>query len=734
MLIPTGTSGPPIASATGSAVSLASNIVIRTLDNLQQHVTNQIDEFTSHQAYLQRILAISSSCASIAACLVAIYMFLAIDPRRLIFRHQLITFLLLFDFIKAIILLLYPSRVITHSTSYFDSHFCQVVGFFTAMSIEGADIAILAFAVHTYLLIFKPGLTTKVKNSTRLEGGLYKYRYYVYVLSFIIPVFMASLAFIGVGYISLVCWCYLPQQPVWSRLVLSWVPRYLIVIAIFVIYGLIYFHVIREFKTLGGVFTTIHKSHQTQLHPYVSSDEKPSFFSALKFSLISLRDRTFPKFVLPDQNPAMSPSQSRKPAKKQKTEEDDDDDDEENHSDFSTPVHVDTENIIYDPEIHAANLAKFRKRQKIIEKQMKSIFIYPFAYCFIWIFPFMLQATQFNHERRHGPIYWLNLMGAFMQPLSGFVDSMVFFYREQPWKYTIKRNFEKEHMSKMDNLITTTHPHHASQDRRQSRNSAHDSESIATSAVLTKNSLSASTGLIDFKHYSSWRQWLSWFRLPLFILPNDENMGKFQLDYITKKLTDINNNPNGPTTNQSNALNFGSSDDSSKDFNEKLKSFGAGVNKYDFSDLLKGDLAEKDFRHKLEKFSFNFHHGDSSLALPATAHHSTSQHSSHNKRLSSSVNSTNSSHHKNSIISMGRSSKSRQVSNIEPTSDPILFEGKKTSYSSNKRSFNSQPISNGPKRGQSAGLNSHTSVSSRSAVGGEEDDEMDFMDFLKNGP
>ncbi len=133
----------------------------------------------------------------------------------MIFRHQLITFLLLFDFIKAIILLLYPSRVITHSTSYFDSHFCQVVGFFTAMSIEGADIAILAFAVHTYLLIFKPGLTTKVKNSTRLEGGLYKYRYYVYVLSFIIPVFMASLAFIGVGYISLVCWCYLPQQPVW---------------------------------------------------------------------------------------------------------------------------------------------------------------------------------------------------------------------------------------------------------------------------------------------------------------------------------------------------------------------------------------------------------------------------------------------------------------------------------------------------------------------------------------
>jgi len=734
MLIPTGTSGPPIASATGLAVSLASNIVIRTLDNLQQHVTNQIDEFTSHQAYLQRILAISSSCASIAACLVAIYMFLAIDPRRLIFRHQLITFLLLFDFIKAIILLLYPSRVITHSTSYFDSHFCQVVGFFTAMSIEGADIAILAFAVHTYLLIFKPGLTTKVKNSTRLEGGLYKYRYYVYVLSFIIPVFMASLAFIGVGYISLVCWCYLPQQPVWSRLVLSWVPRYLIVIAIFVIYGLIYFHVIREFKTLGGVFTTIHKSHQTQLHPHVSSDEKPSFFSALKFALISLRDRTFPKFVLPDQNPTMSPSQSRKPVKKQKTEEDEDDDDEENHSDFSTPVHVDTENIIYDPEIHAANLAKFRKRQKIIEKQMKSIFIYPFAYCFIWIFPFMLQATQFNHERRHGPIYWLNLMGAFMQPLSGFVDSMVFFYREQPWKYTIKRNFEKEHMSKMDNLITTTHPHHASQDRRQSRNSVHDSESIATSAVLTKNSLSASTGLIDFKHYSSWRQWLSWFRLPLFILPNDENMGKFQLDYITKKLTDINNNPNGPSTNQSNALNFGSSDDSSKDFNEKLKSFGAGVNKHDFSDVLKGDLAEKDFRHKLEKFSFNFHHGDSSLALPATAHQNTSQHSSHNKRLSSSVNSTNSSHHKNSIISMGRSSKSRQVSNIEPTSDPILFEGKKTSYSCNKRSFNSQPISNGPKRGQSAGPNSHTSVSSRSAVDGEEDDEMDFMDFLKNGP
>lgn len=122
---------------------------------------------------------------------------------------------------------------------------------------------------------------------------------------------------------------------------------------------------------------------------------------------------------------------------------DDDDDDSEELAEALEPESVDYQDVenqkengaMYtNEEIQQANLESFRRRQKIIQKQMKSIFIYPFAYCFVWLFPFILQATQFNYELKHHPVYWLNVLGAFMQPFNGFVDALVFFYRERPWK------------------------------------------------------------------------------------------------------------------------------------------------------------------------------------------------------------------------------------------------------------------------------------------------------------
>ena len=90
---------------------------------------------------------------------------------------------------------------------------------------------------------------------------------------------------------------------------------------------------------------------------------------------------------------------------------------------------------------------------------MKSIFIYPFAYCFVWLFPFILQATQFNYELKHHPVYWLNVLGAFMQPFNGFVDALVFFYRERPWKNTTMKTFEKEHRQRVDTIIMNNLQH-----------------------------------------------------------------------------------------------------------------------------------------------------------------------------------------------------------------------------------------------------------------------------------
>lgn len=100
---------------------------------IEQRVLNQLARFTSHENLVQRAVAMASSISSIVLCVAAIYMFLAIDPKRLVFRHQLIAFLIFFDLLKAIILLIFPSHVVNHPLAYFDNRFCQVVGFFLSL-------------------------------------------------------------------------------------------------------------------------------------------------------------------------------------------------------------------------------------------------------------------------------------------------------------------------------------------------------------------------------------------------------------------------------------------------------------------------------------------------------------------------------------------------------------------------------------------------------------------------
>lgn len=674
---------------------------LRALAALQSPRLNQAEEFTLHQSLVQRILAVSSSCASIVFCLLAIYFLLAIDPRRFIFRHQLILFLILFDLLKACILLLYPSRVLTHSNAYYNDRFCQVVGYFTATAIEGADIAILAFAVHTFLLIFKPNFSVKVTGSERMEGGLYRYRWYVYAASFLIPLFLASLAFISsVGYEPFVCWCYLPQRPVWYRLVLSWVPRYVIVVIIFLVYGSIYIHVLREFKTLGGVFTTIHKLKANTLHPHLLND-KPSFFSALSYFFAAVRDRILPKLVIPEEIDTITRSTSRKSNidpketstsqrrhreannNNNRPEDDDDDDDDENNDTGVVTfggMKLDTENIINDPDIHAANLENFRKRQRVIEKQMKSIFIYPFAYCFIWLFPFILQCTQFNYEEQNGPVYWLNCMGAFMQPFNGFVDSLVFFYREQPWKHTIMKHFEREHATKMNNLVLQGGNHSGNSFAYNRANSnANDTESTATSARFTRTSLSISLG-VDMSQYPLWRVLLSKLRLPYFALPTEDNVANFQYKYLNNKLDEFRGA-------QVDAANNGGNG-----FNEAV------VSKHDFSNILSGDLSEKDFRSTLEKFSLNFNperrESMSSLA-PGVRKQSEGPISSGSGTASASDSSSYSPPEPNGTEVHSASStpqkpiKNRHVSMADPN-EPVIFEGKRYDIGS----VNDSPLSN----------------------------------------
>lgn len=679
--------------------------IAQTVVFARDNLTNQINKFTLHQSFVQRVLAVASSSTSIVFCLGAMYAFLAIDPRRLVFRHQLISFLLFFDLVKAVILLLYPARVLTNYNAYYNERFCQIVGFFTAMAIEGADFAILAFAIHTFLLIIKPSLSVKVGNNGFMEGGLYIYRYYVYGLSFLIPVVLASLAYIKKeGYESLICWCYLPQRPVWYRQVLSWVPRYITIIVIITVYCVIYVHVIREFKVLGGMFTTMHKLKLQNASQGLSI---PSFWSALTYFLKDVKDYLTPRLVLPDSKKGVvSENASKYGSKLQLPTGEEDVDTDDKNNDSNEPYGVDLENIIDDPDIQAANLENFKKRQKLIEKQMKSIFIYPFAYCFIWIFPFILSATQVNYEETHKPIYWLNCVSAFMQPFNGFVDSLVFFYRERPWEHTIMRNFEKENAMRMNDMMHN--------DNR------YDIASVTTSARF-KNSLTASFG-VDIERYPKWRKCLSSLRFPLFKLPTDQNISSYQVKYIRKELESYDNTA--------------SIDDN------RLK----GELTHDFSNILNSDLLEKDFRSTFGSFSMGQGKGKTA-----------DYYSSNSASSGSGIN-----QRKNSGVSSIRSPRSGRFS-ISDLNDHTIMErqchksilsdlsNKNVSASVLPTNFNPNLLSSynslKPKR-DSGNISPYTPSTPKRTINKPPpasktprdtkkvctESEMDFLDFLKMGP
>jgi len=111
-------------------------------------------------------------------------------------------------------------------------------------------------AVHAAMYVFQ-------STSATTEAGLYKYRYIAYTCWIIYPVLMASLAFTNPmsPYLSSGTICTLPVRPFWYRLALSWIPRYVIIFAIFSLYVAIYVYVYFKFQGIDGESTGSYEGH-----------------------------------------------------------------------------------------------------------------------------------------------------------------------------------------------------------------------------------------------------------------------------------------------------------------------------------------------------------------------------------------------------------------------------------------------------------------------------------------
>ncbi|KAL2261332.1 hypothetical protein VTK26DRAFT_4380 [Humicola hyalothermophila] len=189
------------------------------------------------------------------------------------FRHELILLLVQSDFLKSLAAILFPVVRLSRGNIPSDSVFCQVNGFFLAVSIAASDVAVLLIALHSVMYIFRP------------RSGLYPHRHIAYCFFYLYPATAASLAFIGGnGYENVGHYCSLRSDTGWNRLRLSWIPRYIVCISIVIIYAFIYLYIWRRVGDYGrshseawqqswltGDSATLHPTHRHSYHRLISS-------------------------------------------------------------------------------------------------------------------------------------------------------------------------------------------------------------------------------------------------------------------------------------------------------------------------------------------------------------------------------------------------------------------------------------------------------------------------------
>ncbi|KAK3900529.1 G protein-coupled glucose receptor regulating Gpa2-domain-containing protein [Staphylotrichum tortipilum] len=196
------------------------------------------------------ILSLTFASISVLATLTALYWFVKM---RRSFRHEqwttsspmltchrLILLLIQSDFLKSLSFLVFAIASFAWGNIESNSIFCQLSGFALAVATESSDIAVLLIAVHSAMFILRP------------RSGLYLYRRLAYLVFYLLPSLVASLAFIGGnGYENMGHYCYLRTDRSWARLALSWAPRYFICTSIVVISIFIYLYIRTRMRDYG---------------------------------------------------------------------------------------------------------------------------------------------------------------------------------------------------------------------------------------------------------------------------------------------------------------------------------------------------------------------------------------------------------------------------------------------------------------------------------------------------
>jgi G protein-coupled receptor GPR1 len=124
-----------------------------------------------------------------------------------------------------------------------------------------ADFSVLFITIHGAIQVYRPRV-----DPHDPRYGLNPLRLYINSFLATVPFLLASLAFLNpqgaYEYNAGVCW--LPIQPVWYRLALSWIPRYMIFVTILVLSFTVYFHVGNQFDSFQKLWSSSRR--ESHLH------------------------------------------------------------------------------------------------------------------------------------------------------------------------------------------------------------------------------------------------------------------------------------------------------------------------------------------------------------------------------------------------------------------------------------------------------------------------------------
>ncbi|KAI7300691.1 hypothetical protein KC326_g9297 [Hortaea werneckii] len=74
-------------------------------------------------------------------------------------------------------------------------------------------------------------------------------------------------------------------------------------------------------------------------------------------------------------------------------------------------------------------------RRRAIQRQLRLLFIYPCVYMILWAIPFVVHSMNYSDHFAQHPITPLVAVNVFCQCFMGFVDVVVFSWREKPWRH-----------------------------------------------------------------------------------------------------------------------------------------------------------------------------------------------------------------------------------------------------------------------------------------------------------